>query len=193
MPPTSPSSLPTEDVEPGTTTAARHSDSKLQTRLTPDRLQKKLLTLYRDAQTLEEEQGISVLFLALGFLRWYESDSSQTERFAPLILLPVDLERSSTRGRFRLIFRDQDLEPNLSLRALLSNDFGLTLPDFPEGDEWLPSDYFGRVQEAVESMARWARPAEHHRAGILLVRQIPNVEGLGPGEHFGWHRRDRDL
>ena len=147
--------LPTEDVEPGTTTAARHSDSKLQTRLTPDRLQKKLLTLYRDAQTLEEEQGISVLFLALGFLRWYESDSSQTERFAPLILLPVDLERSSTRVRFRLIFRDQDLEPNLSLRALLSNDFGLTLPDFPEGDEWLPSGYFGRVQEAVESMARW--------------------------------------
>ena len=146
--------LPTEDVEPGTTTAARHSDSRLQTRLTTDRLQKKLLTLYRDAQTLEEEQGISVLFLALGFLRWYESDSSQTERFAPLILLPVDLERSSTRGRFRLIFRDQDLEPNLSLRALLSNDFGLTLPDFPEGDEWLPSDYFGRVHEAVESMAR---------------------------------------
>ena len=147
--------LPTEDPDPGTITAARHSDSKLQTRLTTDRLQKKLLTLYRDAQTLEEEQGISVLFLALGFLRWYESDSSEIERFAPLILLPVDLERSSTRSRFRLIFRDQDLEPNLSLRALLSNDFGLTLPDFPEGDEWLPSDYFGRVQEAVESMARW--------------------------------------
>ena len=124
--------LPTEDIGPDATVAARHSDKKLQTRLNADRLQKKLLTLYRDAQTLEEEQGISVLFLALGFLRWYESDSSRIERFAPLLLLPVDLERDSARGRFRLIFRDQDLEPNLSLRALLSSDFDLTLPDFPK-------------------------------------------------------------
>ena len=90
--------LPTEDVEPGTALAARHSDRKLQTRLTADRLQKQLLTLYRDAQAIEEEQGISVLFLALGFLRWYESDASQIERFAPLILLPADLERDSARG-----------------------------------------------------------------------------------------------
>ncbi len=147
--------LPTEDVDPQAAVAARHSDRKLQTRLTADRLQKQLLTLYRDAQTLEEEQGISVLFLALGFLRWYESDSSQIERFAPLVLLPVDLERDSARGRFRLAFRDQDLEPNLSLRALLSTDFGLALPDFPEGDQWLPTEYFGRVQSAVSSKERW--------------------------------------
>ena len=147
--------LPTEDVAPNTEVAVRHSDSKLQTRLTADSLQKKLLTLYRDAQTLEEEQGISVLFLAMGFLRWYESDSSQIERFAPLILLPADIERDSARGRFRLVFRDQDLEPNLSLRALLSSDFGLTLPEFPEGDGWLPSEYFRLVQSAVSSKARW--------------------------------------
>ena len=147
--------LPTEDVVPNTEVAARHSDRKLQTQLTADSLQKKLLTLYRDAQTLEEEQGISVLFLAMGFLRWYESDSSQIERFAPLILLPADIERDSARGRFRLVFRDQDLEPNLSLRALLSSDFGLTLPEFPEGDGWLPSEYFRLVQSAVSSKASW--------------------------------------
>ena len=53
------------------------------------------------------------------------------------------------------MFRDQDLEPNLSLRALLSADFGLTLPDFPEGDGWLPTGYFRRVQAAVSSRPRW--------------------------------------
>ena len=147
--------LPTEDVAPGTPVASRHSDRKLQTRLPPGRLQKQLLTLYRDAQTLEEEQGVSILFLALGFLRWYESDSSKIERHAPLILLPVDLERDSARGKFRLKFRDQDLEPNLSLRAMLQNDHGLDLPDFPEGDDWLPSQYFRRVQNAVSSRERW--------------------------------------
>lgn len=55
--------------------AAHHIDSYLQTRLTAERLQKRLLTLFRDAESMEEEQGISVLFLALGFLRWYESES----------------------------------------------------------------------------------------------------------------------
>lgn len=135
--------------------AARHVDTKLQTRLTAESLQKRLLTLYRDAQMMEEEQGVSVLFMGLGFLRWFESASSELERFAPLILLPVDLQRDSARGRFKLAFRDQDLEPNLSLRAMLQADFDLALPDFPEGNEWLPSQYFERVQEAVSSQPRW--------------------------------------
>ena len=135
--------------------AARHVDRLLHTRLSAARLQRKLLVLYRDARSLEEEQGISVLFLALGFLRWYESESSEVERFAPLILLPVDLVRERARGKFRLVYRDQDLEPNLSLRALLESDFGLTLPEFPDGEGWLPSEYFVRVQSAVAPKARW--------------------------------------
>ena len=147
--------LPTVDIGADPKVAERYSDKKLQTRLTADGLQKKLLTLFRDAQTLEEEQGISILFLALGFLRWYESEYSEIERFAPLILLPVDLVRDSVRGRFRLVVRDEDLDPNLSLRALLSGDFGLTLPDFPEGSDWIPSDYFSRVQSSVSSQPRW--------------------------------------
>ena len=147
--------LPTFDVGADPTVAERHSDKKLQTRLAADGLQKKSLTLFRDAQTLEEEQGISVLFLALGFLSWFESESSEIERFAPLILLPVDLVRDSARGRFRLVLRDEDLDPNLSLRAMLTGDFGLTLPNFPEEGEWLPTEYFSRVQSSVSSQPRW--------------------------------------
>src|SRR4051812_37942497 len=44
--------------------AKRHVDTKLQTRMTPKGLQKRLLELYHDARTLEEEQGVNVLFLA---------------------------------------------------------------------------------------------------------------------------------
>ena len=136
--------------------AAHHIDSYLQTRLTAERLQKRLLTLFRDAESMEEEQGISVLFLALGFLRWYESESSEVERFAPLILLPVDLERDSARGRFKLCFRDQDLEPNLSLKAMLKADFDVVLPDLPDGAEWLPSEYVRRVRGSIASQPRWS-------------------------------------
>ena len=147
--------LPPDEDGSGAEVAVRHLDRTLQTKLTRDRLQKQLLGLYRDARTLEEEQGVSVLFLALGFLRWYESESSDHERHAPLILLPVDLERDSVRGRFRLSARDQDMDANLSLRALLESDFGLTLPDLPDGADWLPSDYYGLVAAAASSRSRW--------------------------------------
>ena len=136
--------------------AAHHVDTKLQTNLPAEKLQKKLLKLYRDAQTCEEEHGTSLLFLALGFLRWYESESSDIERFAPLILLPAQLQRDGVESRFKLVFRDQDLEPNLSLRAMLTADFGLKLPDFPEDNEWLPSEYFQNVKAAISSQPRWS-------------------------------------
>ena len=168
-------------------TAARHLDTKLQTRLNAETLQKRLLTLYREAQTIEEEQGVSVLFLGLGFLRWYESASSETERFAPLILLPVDLQRDSVRGRFKLAFRDQDMEPNLSLRAMLKADFDLTLPDFPEGADWLPSQYFERIAEALSAQPRWeVRPnlielSFYSFAKFLMWKDLEAAEGeIGP-------------
>lgn len=44
------------------------TDRLLDTSLGTDALQKRLLQLARDARTAEEEQGINILFLALGFL-----------------------------------------------------------------------------------------------------------------------------
>jgi hypothetical protein len=46
--------------------ARRHVDTKLQTALTSDGLQRRLLALYRDAQLIMEEQGVNILYLALG-------------------------------------------------------------------------------------------------------------------------------
>lgn len=143
--------------------ASHHVDRKLQTRLSPEQLQKRLLTLYRYARSLEEEQGVSILYLGIGFLEWF--DDKQKKSYAPLILLPVDLERHSARGRFRLGYRDQDLEPNLSLQAMLRNDFELDLPELPDLEESLPSEYFDRVRTMVSSRPKW--------------RLLPNVMVLG--------------
>ncbi len=164
---------------------AHHVDLKLHTRLTAEGLQKRLLSLYRDAQGIEEEQGVSVLFLALGFLRWYESESSDFERFAPLVLLPVDLERDSARGRFRLTYRDQDLEPNLSVGAMLASDFDLKLPDFPEGDDWRPSEYFDRTGEALSSQPRWQVQANTIVMGFYSFAKFLMWRDLAPENEWG--------
>ena len=147
--------IPRDDEESKQQIAAHHVDMLLQTRLTADALQKRLLNLFRQAELMEQEQGISVLYLALGFLEWYESESSDIARYAPLVLLPVNLERNNARVKFKLSIRDQDLEPNISLRAMLENDFDLFLPDFSDDDQWLPSEYFKQVEKSIAAQSRW--------------------------------------
>ena len=174
--------------------AAHHLDSKLRTALAAEPLQKRLLTLYRGARSLEEEQGVSVLFLAVGFLRWYDSVSPEIERFAPLILLPVDLERQSARGRFRLVFRDQDLDANLSLRAMLETDFALKLPDLPDGADWRPSSYFEQVRGAVSSQPRWRVDDDAMVLGFYSFAKFLMWRDLAPENDWFLHREaTRDL
>lgn len=77
---------PVESMDP-----SRFTDELLETPLGPDGLQKKLLSIAQEARTAEEEQGVNILYLVLGFLTWYEDKTSRVPRVAPLILLPVDL------------------------------------------------------------------------------------------------------
>src|SRR4051794_12566250 len=58
----------------------RYADQFLETPLGPEALARRLLRLAHDARTAEEEQGLNILYLALGFLRWRESPSSDVTR-----------------------------------------------------------------------------------------------------------------
>jgi very-short-patch-repair endonuclease len=142
----------------------RPSDGKLQTQMTLDGLQKRLLSLYHEGRTLEEEQGVNVLFLALGFLEWREDARSEVERFAPLLLAPVELIREGARDRFKLQLRDEDLITNISLQAWLKEEFRVELPEIPERDDWSPSEYFDAVTRAVEGLEGWR---VHHNEILL--------------------------
>src|SRR5262249_42397897 len=76
-----------------------HSSQALQTLNFPDELESVMDKIADTARLAEQEMGLSTLFLAFGFLEWYESDSSDKKAFAPLLLLPVTLEVAKSRGR----------------------------------------------------------------------------------------------
>ena len=171
-----------EDVENYNGVDARHLDTKLQTRLYRETLQKRLVALTRDANLFEEEQGVNILFLGIGFLKWYDSGSSSIERYAPLLLLPVSLERDQIRSRFKLRRRDEDIEVNLSLRAKLKQDFVIDLPDFPEGGDWLPSDYFSLVANAIAQNDRWSVEADRMLLGFYSFSKFLLYRDLDPSE-----------
>lgn len=147
--------LPEDDLPNEQGVFVRHADTKLQTRMTAKGLQKRLLDLYYDARTLEEEQGVNILFLALGTLNWIDPNKKDSVRHAPLILVPVILERGTAGERFRLRLRPEDLLSNLSLEAYLDRVHGLRLPAFDGSEEFDPAAYFEAVATSISTQPDW--------------------------------------
>lgn len=114
-------------------------------------LQKRLRALRRKDREWQEEQGVNVLFLAVGFLAWVDEDSMVAR--APLLLVPCDLSQVSPRDPFVLIREPDDIAVNVTLAHKLSM-LGVALPEF-EGDR-APSDYLNEVRRLIRSKPEWS-------------------------------------
>ena len=153
----------------------------LQTSLLPGLLHKRLHDMHRDAKTAEEERGVNILFLALGFLHWYEDEKSDVPRDAPLILLPVSLVRDAKRSTFDLMLREGDIAANQALHERLRGDFGLILPDVAKTEDWQPSSYFDAVAIAVAAKPRWSIDANAMELGFYSFAKLLMMRDLEPG------------
>ena len=159
---------------------ARYQDAFLDTLLGPDALQKRLLRLANEAKVAEEEQGVNILYLALGFLTWFEDEKSTVAREAPLVLLPVELVRNERGSTFDIRAREDDLVTNLPLQERLKADFGITLPEIEEADGWTPDGYFARVEEAVGEMKRWQVDRDAMQLGFFSFAKLLMLRDLDP-------------
>lgn len=157
---------------------ARYQDLHLQTRLTAEQLDTQLLRIDNDSHTLLNEQGIEVLYLALGFLEWYEDPNASTPRYAPLVLLPVQLSRESARQGFTLNYTEADLGPNLTLNAKMKGEFRVWLPDFEEDFDLV--SYFDQVDQAIEGQARWRLHRDKITLGLFQFGKFQMYTDLDP-------------
>lgn len=145
-----------EFIEPaGADLLESNSDTKLQTNETEATLLKRLLNTYYSARTSIEEQGVNILYISLGMLHWYESESSQEVRQAPLVLIPVSLERSSARERFRVKYTLDEIGENISLQAKMKLEFNLKIDDIPEIEDFDIEQYFLNISKAISTLPRW--------------------------------------
>ena len=164
----------------GADSESRSTDSQLETRLGPDGLQKRLLKLFNAAKTAEEEQGVSILFLALGFLTWFEDDTSNVKREAPLLLLPVELVRNRRTSTFDLRSRDDEIPTNLPLQERLKGDFGIDLPDVQIDDGWTPSTYFKEIEDTISNKSRWKVERDGMQLGFFSFAKLLMFNDLNP-------------
>lgn len=158
----------------------RHADTKLQTRLTGKGLQKRLLELYLDSRTLEEEQGVNVLFLTLGALKWIDPNNAANIRFAPLILVPVSLDRGTAGERFKVKVRQEDIASNLSLEAYLDRVHALRMPVFEANDSFDIEAYFSSVQETVQAKEGWEVVPDEVSIGFFSFAKFLMYRDLDP-------------
>ena len=141
-----------QDIDP----TEHHTDRLLQTELAREELQKRQYYIHQQAQSVFEEQGYSILYLALGYLEWNESENAEQLNLAPLILIPVELERQKVRARFNLRWSGAELFPNLSLEAKLAEQ-GVELPILGTPEDKADIDvYFQAITDAIAEQENWS-------------------------------------
>lgn len=118
--------------------------------LSENDLGKALTHLYRSSRTSIEENGANTLYLALGLLKWYETPSSERPRYAPILLLPVEIVRKSAAKGYVIRSREEETMMNITLLEMLRQNFGITVP----GLDPLPADESGVNVKLIYSIIR---------------------------------------
>lgn len=132
-------------------------DKVLHTYLKDEESQRILKNIYRSSRISIEETGSNSLYLAIGLLRWYEKKNSPKARYAPILLLPLEIVYK--RGRYYIRKRDEDISLNITLVEYLRQMFGITI----KGINPLPVDehgidvprVFAQIRDALREQNKW--------------------------------------
>ena len=162
--------LPTDS---GVGPEKKHTDNKLQTDLVSQMLERRCKKLSADCRRSIEESGINIFFLAIGFLEWYEDDNSDVKNKAPLILVPISIEKTvldkeSNCYKYVISYNEEDIETNLSLVEKLSINFNILLRS---AEDLSPEKYFEEVSSTVSHKKRW-RVAREALLGFFSFAKI---------------------
>ncbi|MGH7102124.1 MAG: DUF3320 domain-containing protein [Acetobacteraceae bacterium] len=120
------------------------------TNLADGDLEDQLTGIYRAARSSFEEDGANSLYLAVGFVSWPPQGKQRACR-APLLLVPVSLDRKSIRSGFRLVLHDDEPRINPTLLEMMRQDFNLAIPEF---ERELPTSTSGLDIDRIWRIAR---------------------------------------
>lgn len=150
----------------------------LQTTLEEEELKKRVMHISRQARTATEEQGYTILYLAMGFLEWTESSKPQ-RRSAPLILVPIKLERIKISMPFKLSWTGEDIITNISLQKKIEEQ-EICLPDFEMSDDIEYIDnYLQSVVMSISTKPDWKVVTDVY-AGFFNFTKLIMYKDLDP-------------
>lgn len=122
-------------------------------------LKDQLKKLYRSSRVALEENGANTLFLNFGVVRWFETTTSDIPRYAPLVLIPVDILRKGGEIGYVLRLRDEEPIFNITLVEYLKQAYRVDISAIMP----LPTDesgldirrIFDFVSSKISCLPRW--------------------------------------
>jgi very-short-patch-repair endonuclease len=115
---------------------------------------KALEIIRRKIKTENDERGINVGYLAVGFLKWYEREDSRDAIESPLIMIPVKVENESRLTPYVVSLNtDEEITINPIIRKKIEVDFGLSLED--EYDYSNIAGVFEKLKKAIQDFEEW--------------------------------------
>ena len=153
--------LRNSEVKPEIKVLLEHElgQQRLWTVLPPNEMLHRLTALYRQGKNDLEEGGVNTLYLAIGFVEWKVSEHDEKSYLAPILLLPVRLQRKSITEGIKISRIDGETIINETLLELLRSQYHLTIP----GISPLPTDDSGVnvalvmqiFRQAIKNMKGW--------------------------------------
>lgn len=112
----------------------RFEDEDLQTLLLPKTFQSRMSRIFSKMKMYQEERGLDVVYLVLGYLKWTLPNTDKQDEFkSPILLLPVSLKKSkSSLGESYSVTKLSDPIFNPSLVHKLSVEAKLDLSSILE-------------------------------------------------------------
>lgn len=118
-----------------------------------------LTYVYKNAKQAIDENGSSTLYLAVGLLKWFDRKTPDQPRFAPILLLPVEINRRSVNSKFILKSRGEETMINITLVEFLRQEYELNLSaleQLPHDDKGVDvAKIMGIVRRAVMQLKGW--------------------------------------
>lgn len=158
----------------------KKNNNRIQTKHNSRQLQRRLLNTYYTARTHIQERGVNILYLAIGMLEWYESETSEVRRKSPLLLIPVELSRSDVQSKFIINYTGDEVGANLSLIAKLKMEFGIEFPTLKDSEEIDVDEYFSKVTKTIRNQPKWQVNHDEQAIGFFSFNKYLMYNDLDP-------------
>ena len=127
--------------------------------LADTQLKDTLTCIAHNAKNSLEETGANSLYLALGVLKWFKTEQSQQPRYAPLLLLPINIVRRSGTIGYEIRTREEEIFFNTTLIEMLGQSFDIHIPaltPLPTDEHGVDVKYiFAIVRDAIRNQSHW--------------------------------------
>lgn len=155
----------------------RHDDYQFQTLLLPKTFQSRLSRILSKARMYQEERGLDVVYIVLGYLKWTLPNAEKIDEFkSPILLLPVTLaKQKSFEGEVYSVTKLADplLNPSLDHKLTVEAKLDLSrVKSLIETDHIDVERLFEEIQELNPRNMQW----NVHREASFGIYPFQGIE-----------------